>query len=343
MKKHTRYHTLDTWLRARYGEKVQKIPLDAGSSCPNRDGTLGTGGCIFCNAIGSGSGRGEKNIAEQWDYWQKRFAASNRLKHTRLFLGYLQAFTNTYGSPERLLNLLKELQNLPNLIGVCVGTRPDCVDEEKLDILARHSRPENSTFLIKTKSHNTENSQLSLELTSALWPELWLELGVQSCHDTTLRSINRGHTSAASEHAIIRAAERGIKVCVHLMAGLPGESHDDFLATVRWIAQLPVAGVKLHALYVCADTPLEHDWRSALYTPLEHEEYVELTAKALTLIPPHIVMHRLVGDPAPGELVAPPWAALKGETIRMLDRLLDANDWQQGCKWEGGRTAAPVV
>lgn len=343
MKKNIRYHTLDAWLRARHGEKVQKIPLDAGASCPNRDGTLGIGGCIFCNAIGSGSGRGEKNIAQQWDYWRKRFAASDRLKHTHLFLGYLQAFTNTYGSPEQFLHLLEKLRDLPGLIGVCVGTRPDCVDNEKLDIIARHSQPENLPFLANINHQNLMHSVSTHDVPSQLWPEFWLELGIQSCHDATLARINRGHNAATSEDAIRRAAARGIKVCAHLMAGLPGENPDDFLATIRWVAQLPVAGVKLHGLYVCADTPLEHEWRSGHYVPLEHEDYVELIARALTLLPPHIVIHRLVGDPAPGELVAPQWAALKGETIRMLDRMLDYHDWHQGCQWTLAPTVAPTV
>jgi len=301
MKKYIRYHTLDAWLRARHGQKVQKIPLDAGSSCPNRDGTLGWGGCTFCNAIGSGSGRGERSLAAQWAYWRKRFAASDRLKHTRLFLAYLQAFTNTYGPASRLARLLDELDGLPGLAGVCVGTRPDCVDEEKLSLLA--ARP---------------------------WPEIWLELGVQSCRDETLARVRRGHDAAASERAVRLAADMGLKTCAHLMAGLPGESEEDFLNTVRWIASLPVAGVKLHGLYVCSGTDLEKDWRTGNYTPMSQESYVELVAQALTLLPSGMVIHRLTADPAPGELVAPDWAVLKGDTIRRLDRLLDSRDWWQG-------------
>lgn len=308
MKKTTRYHTIDAWLRARHGEKVQKIPLDAGSGCPNRDGTLGRGGCVFCNAMGSGSGRGGRSLADQWNYWRERFAVSDRLKHTRLFLGYLQAFTNTYGPPERLAGLLDQLEELPGLVGACVGTRPDCLDEKKLELLACRT-----------------------------WPELWLELGVQSCHDVTLRRIRRGHDAAASERAIRMAADRGIRVCAHLMAGLPGETGEDFLDTVRWVADLPVAGVKLHGLYVCAGTPLEEDWRAGRYVPQDQEEYVALLAGALRLLPSTVVIHRLTGDPAPGELAAPPWALRKGETIRMLDRLLDARDW-----WQGQAADAPA-
>lgn len=307
MKKVVRYHTLDAWLRARHGEKVQKIPLDAGSSCPNRDGTLGGSGCVFCNAIGSGSGLGGRELAEQWDHWRARFAASDRLKHTRLFLGYLQAFTNTYGPASRLAGLLDALRGLPGLVGACVGTRPDCLDEEKMDLLAR-----------------------------CPWPELWLELGVQTRRDATLARIRRGHDAACSERAVHLAQAHGVKVCAHLMAGLPGESGEDFLDTVRWIAGLPVAGVKLHGLYVCAGTPLADDWNAGNYAPQSQREYVELTARALTLLPSTMVVHRLTGDPAPGELLAPDWALRKGQTIRMLDALLDERDW-----WQGKNADAP--
>ena len=303
MKHSVRYHTLDAWLRSRHGEKVQKIPLDAGSSCPNRDGTLGVTGCTFCNAIGSGSGLGGRPLAEQWEYWRTRFAASDRLKHTHLFLGYLQAFTNTYGPARRLARLLDELAALPGLVGVCVGTRPDCVDEEKMALLAAC---------------------------------LWLELGVQSRHDATLTRIRRGHDAAASERAIRLAAAYGVKVCAHLMAGLPGETDEDFLDTVRWMAGLPIDGVKLHGLYVCRNTPLEEEWKAGLYRPGSQDGYVELVARALTLLPSGVVIHRLTGDPAPGELTAPDWALQKGQTIRKLDALLDSRDW-----WQGKQADAP--
>lgn len=297
-----RYHGFDMWLRARHGEKVQKIPLDAGSSCPNRDGTLGWGGCIFCNALGSGSGV-TGSLREQWNYWRRNFAQSDRLKHTRLFLGYLQAFTNTYGPAARLRSLLNELEELPGLVGVCVGTRPDCLDREKMELLSRRS-----------------------------WPELWLELGVQSRHDATLARIRRGHDAASSESAIRLAAEYGVKVCAHLMAGLPGERGEDFLDSVRWLATLPVAGVKLHGLYVCKGTALESEWLEGRYTPLDQEEYALLAARALTLLPSGMVIHRLTGDPAPGELAAPDWALQKGQTVRTIDAILAMNDWWQGCR-----------
>lgn len=301
MKNRARYRTLDSWLKAGHGEKVQKIPLDAGSSCPNRDGTIARGGCCFCNALGSGHGRARQSFAEQWEYWRERLARSPRTKNVRLFLGYIQSFTNTYGPASRLQKLLEELEGLPGLVGACIGTRPDCVDEEKMALMA-----------------------------AVPWREFWLELGVQSCHDTTLRRINRGHSAADAEKAIRLAADFGVRVCVHLMAGLPGESDEDFLDTVRWTASLPVQGVKLHNLYVPRGTALEREWQEGRYRPMEQEHYVELAARALTLLPPSAVVHRLSADPAPGELAAPDWAIDKGITVLNIDRLLAYNDWYQG-------------
>lgn len=301
MKNIARYRSLDSWLKARHGKKVQKIPLDARSGCPNRDGTLGTGGCTFCNSSGSGSGRGHDSLSAQWEYWRERCAATPRLRNVHHFLGYIQAFTNTYGPASRLSALLHELEGLPGLVGVCIGTRPDCVDDEKMALMA-----------------------------DTPWPEFWLELGLQSCHDRTLSHIRRGHTVRDSEHAVALAAAYGVRTCVHLMADLPGESGEDFLDTVRWTASLPVQGVKLHNLYAPSGTALAEEWSSGQWHPMEQEEYVELAAKALLYLPSGMVIHRLCADPAPGELLAPEWAMDKGITIKQIDTLLAYNDWWQG-------------
>jgi radical SAM protein (TIGR01212 family) len=301
MKNITRYRTLDSWLRSRHGEKVQKIPLDAGSGCPNRDGTLGSGGCTFCNALGSGAGRAHQSFASQWEASREKLARSPRTKNVRHFLGYIQSFSNTYGPTARLDALLKELAGLRDLVGVCIGTRPDCVDEEKMALMA-----------------------------SVPWKEFWLELGVQSCHDATLQRVNRKHSAADAEKTIRLAAEHGVRTCIHLMAGLPGESGEDFLDTVRWTASLPVQGVKLHNLYVPQGTALEQEWKEGKCSLLEQEGYVELTARALTLLPSSMVIHRFCADPAPGELTAPAWAMDKGITVMLIDRLMAYNDWWQG-------------
>ena len=296
-----RHLSLDSRLRALFGEKVQKIPLDAGSTCPNRDGVLSTGGCTFCNAEGSGTGQAALSLREQWDAWRERFRRSPRTRHTRLFLGYLQAFTNTYGPASRLRALLDELSALPDLAGACVGTRPDCLDEEKMALMARLP-----------------------------FQEFWLEIGAQSCSNATLARINRHHSAEDTERAVRLAAGFGVPVCLHLMAGLPGESDEDFLQTVRWAATLPIRGVKLHNLYFPTGTVVNAQRLEGRLAPLDQEQYAALAARALTLLPSSVVIHRLCADPAPGELASPSWALDKGGTLHLIRAVLEYNNWWQG-------------
>lgn len=296
-----RYLNLDRHLRAVFGEKVQKITLDAASTCPNRDGTTGREGCTFCNAEGSGPGTGLGSLRKQWDRWKERYAAMPRLRHTRLFLGYIQSFTNTYGPASRLAAMLNELDALPGLVGACIGTRPDCLDEEKMALMAESP-----------------------------WPEFWLEIGVQSMNDDTLARIRRGHSARDAENALLLASRFGVKTCVHVMAGLPGESPDDFLDTVRTLAALPFAGIKIHNLYFPRGTAVERQRQQGAVLPLDQEDYAFAAARALTLIPSSVVVHRLCADPAPGELAAPAWAADKRSTLDMINAALAYNDWWQG-------------
>lgn len=296
------FNTLSVYFRHRLGTRAQKIPLDAGSGCPNRDGTISKGGCTFCNPVGSGSGMGlaGRTLEEQWAIWRARYARSRRAES---YIAYLQSFSNTYGSPLRLKNMLDEIQALEGVVGVSVGTRPDCLDEEKLDILA--------------------GSPLR---------EVWLELGVQTSHDASLERVNRGHGVAASEWAIGAAAERGLRVCAHLIFGLPGETRADMLRTVDWINTLPVLGVKFHCLYVCRGTALAHEWERGRYAPMLREEYVSLLVEVLSRLRSDIVVHRLVGEPAADELLAPSWAADKRSVGNDIINALAAQGLWQGCR-----------
>ncbi len=293
------WHTLATYFRRKLGRRVQKIPLDAGASCPNRDGTLAHDGCIFCNAQGAGSGLLQRGlgIAEQWDYWQKKYTNTDA---NRDFLAYFQSFSNTYGTPTRLRELVQSVRALPNSVGLAIGTRPDCVDEEKLDILA--------------------GSGIG---------EVWIEFGLQSCHAKSLKVINRRHSVEDFTKAVHMANERGLKVCAHLMAGLPYESSDDFLQSVRFAVSLPISGLKLHSLYVCKGTMLETWYNEGKYKPLSMQEYIDILACALPIIPTHIVMHRLTGDPAPEECVAPSWTEHKRKLFTQLyHQMRRENTWQ---------------
>lgn len=307
------WHTLATWFRRRYGMRVQKIPLDAGASCPNRDGTLSRAGCTFCNADGSGSGLGALPLSEQWARWRAKYTATD---DDRLFMAYLQAFSNTYGPADRLRRLLDEVKRLPGCMGIAVGTRPDCLDEEKLALLA-----------------------------GCGLQEIWLEIGLQSASDATLARINRGHSVACAAETVRQAAAFGLQVCLHLMAGLPGEDEQDFLTSLDWALALPIAGLKLHNVYVPRGTALAAQYAAGAYRPLARDEYVDMVCAALPRIPSRIVLHRLQADPAPGELPVPVWAAEKRGIITDIRRALAARGLWQGCRadvpdarpaWYGG-------
>ena len=300
-----RMNSLSIHFRRHFGRRVWKIPLDAGSGCPNRDGTLSRRGCCFCNPAGSGTGLAALglDLAAQWEHHRARLAA--RRKATA-FMAYLQSYSNTYGPTERLTQLLGELRGLPGLVAVSVGTRPDCLNKAKLDLMAAQVE-----FLPPEG-------------------EIWLDLGLQSACDATLARINRGHDFAAFANTVHAAHARGLKVCAHLMAGLPGEDGEAFLRSVAAVGELPVAGVKLHNLLVVRGTPLAADFARRAYTPLERQKYVELIVTALELLPAGVVIHRLQADPAPSELLAPEWAADKAGVRADILALLEARDTRQG-------------
>ena len=293
-----RWNKLSDYFFSRYGQRVQKIPLDAGFACPNRNDAQASTGCIFCNAQGSGTGFGQAglDLAGQWTTWRQYF----RTRGLHLFLAYLQSFSNTYGPIEHLRAVLAKLARLPDMIGLSVGTRPDCVDEDKLRLLADQPQAER-----------------------------WIEFGVQSANDATLTRIRRGHDRACAERAVALAAQIGLKVCVHLMAGLPDESDKEFLGSVRWASEQPVAGIKFHCTYVCAGTALADLHAQGMYTPLEQTAYVHLMAEALPLLRSDIIVHRTTGDPFSGEVVAPDWVLRSRDTNnRILAELTRRDTWQ---------------
>lgn len=352
-----RYHQLSAYFRHRFRRRVQKIPLDAGFTCPNRDGTLSTRGCIFCNPQGSGSGMGllGTSLEDQWAFWRDRYGRSDQ---AGIFIAYLQSFSNTYGPVEKLRRTLEALEALPDLAGLSIGTRPDCLDSEKLDCMARfaagnlpcarhdlaagpasHGQPAPASHghsaPARLTGQNGQNGQYGQSVPHDECPsilpgrEVWLELGLQSAHDRTLARINRGHDFAASEAAVRMAAERGLRVCAHLIAGLPGETEEDFLLTVDRVNALPVHGVKFHNLYVAKDTELARHWERGDYTPLTEEEYLHLLVRALPRLRPEIVVQRLTGDAAADELLAPHWSGGKTAFIASVARELERlNTWQ---------------
>ncbi len=313
-----RFFALSIYSRQHYGKRVQKIPLDAGFSCPNRDGTISRSGCIFCNPVGSGSGFGDKgmSIAEQWKFWHDLHTERHKLD---AFTAYLQSYSNTHGPTAKLANTLNQLNGLPGLHSLSLGTRPDCLDNEKLDLLAK------------------QREALGLS-------DIFLELGLQSSNDQTLAHINRGHDSEAFRKATNAAAQRGFKVVAHVIIGLPAphgrEDVTDLLATINFLNKLPIHGIKFHNLYVCQGTGLARLYEKGLYTPLTQTEFLEQLSEALMHVPPTTVIHRLNGNPGEGELIAPDWAANMRGMHNTLRRHFDESDIWQGRK-NGAESGLP--
>jgi len=300
-----RYRDYNTYLLSLFGCRVQKISVDAGLTCPNRDGTRGHGGCIYCNSRGSGTGAAQRGQTITVQLEAAKAFLKQRYK-ARKFLAYFQSFCNTYGPLPRLQGLYQEALAVPDVVGLAIGTRPDCVADELLDCLAELAQ----THLI------------------------WLEYGLQSAHDATLALINRGHDVATFSDAMVRARKRHLPVCVHVILGLPGESRDDMLATARFLADQDIQAVKIHLLYVIQGTVLEHWYRQGRYQCLSREEYVGLVGDFLSLLPDSFIIQRLTGDPHPEELVAPRWALEKQANLAAIHDHLERHDLFQGKCWE---------
>lgn len=297
-----RYRDYAGYLVERFGERVWKIAIDAAMNCPNRDGTISSSGCVFCDRRGSGTGRMLDAGMSPAEQITRAKAFLSRRRGARKFIAYFQSFTNTYGPVDRLRRLYDEALSFPDIVGLAVGTRPDCVEDPVLDLLASYRE--------KTM--------------------VWVELGLQSAHDATLARINRGHDAACFEKSAEAAARRGIEVCAHVILGLPGETPAMMLDTARFLSRCAVHGVKIHLLYVARGTALEKTYRAGRLRCLEQREYVDLLVSFLEILPGHSVIQRLTGDPPPGELVAPAWARDKNTTLAMIRNEFDARDTWQG-------------
>ncbi len=306
------YYSLRDHLQHRFGQRVQKITLDAGLTCPNRDGRLGRGGCIYCNDRGSGTGAARRGLDLRQQLAEGIARLSSRYRAQK-FIAYFQSFSNTYAPVATLRQLYGQVLEHPQVVGLSIGTRPDCLAPPILDLL--------QSYLPR-------------------WL-IWLELGLQSAHDRTLRRLNRGHSVAAFTQALAQAADRGIPVVAHVILGLPGEEKTDMLATARFLADLPLAGVKIHLLYVIRGTALAELYQRGAYTPLTQEAYVDVLVDFLELLPPQMVIHRLTGDPHPQELLAPAWCLDKAAVLQHIKMTFAERRTFQGRRWpEGSATAA---
>jgi radical SAM protein (TIGR01212 family) len=295
-----RYNDLASYLRGRFGCRVQKITLDAGLTCPNRDGTVATGGCIYCNARGSGTGAHARGLSITAQLQAGKAVLARRYQ-ARKFIAYFQAFSNTHAPLDRLQALYDEALAVEGVVGLAIGTRPDCVSEPVLALLAEYAR----RHLV------------------------WMEYGLQSARDATLARIRRGHDCACFQRAVAATRARGIPVCAHVILGLPDETREDMRFSARTLAESDVDGVKIHSLYVVKGTPLEAQFHAGEYRSLERAEYVDLVVDVLERLPPRVVVQRLTGDPHPAELVAPLWCLDKSGTLADIRNALERrNTWQ---------------
>ena len=304
-----RYRSYRAYLGSLFPWRVYKIPLDAGFSCPNRDGTVASGGCTFCdNASFSPFSSGpRKSISRQLEEGI-RFYSGKRFGGER-FIAYFQSFTNTYAPVAHLEKLYKEALLDPRVVGLAIGTRPDCVGEEVLDLLVRYR----------------DRTQLSLEL------------GLQSIHDATLRAVNRGHTAEQFWDAVNRVSRRGIRLCVHVILGLPGEGREEFLLTVESLARCPIDGIKFTHFYVPAGAPIAARFRSGEIATLRFEQYVELICEALERLPPRVVIERLMGEISGPDILAPRWGKSKSEILGRINARLQERESYQGARYSQGR------
>jgi radical SAM protein (TIGR01212 family) len=300
------YTDFTTYLKAAFGQRVQKITVDAGLSCPNRDGTLSFGGCIYCNPRGSGTGAHRRGLSITEQLVQGKAALFRRYKAEK-FIAYFQSFSNTYAPLEHLRRLYQEALSVDGIVGLSVGTRPDCVQEPVIELLEKISRDR----------------------------MVWIEYGLQSACDRTLARINRGHDAARFLKAVRMTRGRGIRICAHVILGLPGESRQEMMETADFIAASGIDGVKIHLLYVVGGTELENMYRAGSYRCLGQDEYASLVCRFIERLPEKMVIQRLTGDPHRQELVAPAWSLDKGGTLSMIrERFRELGTWQ-GKKYNG--------
>lgn len=296
------YYSLDAYLKQTFGEKIYRLSLDGGFSCPNRDGKLGTRGCTFCSAGGSGDFAADrrKTIAEQISEARARIAAKTNAKH---FIAYFQAYTNTYADISYLRTVFSEALRPEEIVALSIATRVDCLDDNVLQLLC--------------------------ELREVFHKPIWVELGVQSTQDDSLRRVRSGFIYADCENAVMRLHKYDIPSIVHLILGLPGESKEQMLGSVKKVCTLPIAGLKLQLLHILSGTDLAMEYETAPFPVFEMEDYCQFLVTCIEHIPAHIVLHRVTGDGPKKLLLAPAWSGDKKRVLNHIHAVFhERNTWQ---------------
>lgn len=296
-----RYYSFDSFLKNYFGEKIYKVSLDGGFTCPNRDGTIGTGGCIFCSEGGSGDFAASSALSVTEQITAGIEMVSRKIENGK-YIAYFQAFTNTYGPIDKLESLYMEAIHDPRIVALAIGTRPDCLPDEVLDLLER---------LNKIKP-------------------VFVELGLQTIHESTASFIRRGYPLSCFDQAVYNLQKIGVFTVVHLILGLPGETIDMMLDSVRYLNHLPIHGVKFSMLHILKHTDLETYYREHPFDVFTLDSYVDLLLKCIENLNPDIVIHRLTGDGPKELLIAPTWSLHKRNVLNTIAHEMKIRDIRQG-------------
>lgn len=298
-----RYYTLDYFYKHKFNSKVFKISLNAGFTCPNRDGTIGTKGCIYCSALGSGEFAGDKNKDLITQFNEVKSMMLRKWPNAK-YIGYFQANTNTYASVDVLKEKYETILKLDGVVGLNIATRPDSISDECLEYLSELNK---RTYLT-------------------------IELGLQTIHEKTTMLINRCHSLECFENMVKLLRQRNINVVVHIINGLPYETKDMMIETVKYISSLDIQGIKIHALSILKNTELEHMYEKEKFKLLTRDEYIDIVCDQLEYLREDIVINRLTGDPAKNDLIAPSWLINKTTILNDIDKEMKKRDIYQGDK-----------
>lgn len=295
------YNSLNYFLRNKFGDKVFKVSLDAGFSCPNRDGTISSGGCIFCSERGSGDFAGCRDFSITKQFEDVKGMMSKKWQ-SKKYIAYFQAYTNTYGNVDLLRKKYEEATRQEGVVALAIATRPDCLSPEIIDLLK--------------------------EFNEKLY--VWIELGLQTADDRVAKIINRGYKLDVFEKALSDLREAGLDVVVHTIFGLPEENREDMLNTISYLSKKDIQGIKIHLLHLMDNTPLKKLYELGRLSFMTMEEYVDLVCEVIKLLREDIVIHRLTGDAPRDLLIGPMWSLKKWEVLNAIDKRLEDNQWYQG-------------
>jgi len=293
-----RYYPFSKYLQETHNKKIYKITLDGGFYCPNRDGTISSGGCIFCDEVGSFSRCNDIKLSIQEQLTQSMEKLSAQFK-AQAFMAYFQSYSNTYANIEKLKKIYDSVFFDEKIVSISIGTRPDCIDNEKLDLISTYKHP-------------------------------WIEYGLQSAHDETLQFINRGHDFECFKNAVIETKKRNIKVCAHIILGFPNENKKMMLETAKKLADLNIDGIKIHMLTVLKDSPLLKLYEKEPFYLMNMEQYCEIVCDILEILPPTCTIQRIAGTGYSETTIAPKWVNRRFEILNLIDKIMIQRNSHQG-------------